>query len=129
MQQASRAWAIANNSIVDGGWGPEFLAFAMWAFSEDRLLDLRILAYGDFSKGERWEDQNVLLCRDESLPEKWGFNFRTLLDTDTYYWDLIGGNMDMLGPCPADTILYQYLGIVMPIGFNVRDSMINWTNR
>jgi hypothetical protein len=46
MQQASRAWAIANNSIVDGGWGPEFLAFAMWAFSEDRLLDLRILAYG-----------------------------------------------------------------------------------
>ena len=101
----------------------------MWVFSGDGLPDLPILAYVDFSKGDHWAYQNILLCRDESLPGRGGFNFRTLLDTDTYYWDLIGGNMDMLGPCPADTILYQYLGIVMPIGFNVRDSMINWTNR
>jgi hypothetical protein len=91
---------------VGGYCHADFLAFAMWAFCEDGLPDLRILAYGDFSKGDRWAYQNILLCRDESLPETGGFNFRTLLDTDTYYWDLIDDNMDMLGACPADTFLH-----------------------
>jgi hypothetical protein len=89
-----------------GGSEVEFLLFAKWAFSEEGFPDLRILAWGDFSKDGRWADQSILLCRDESLFETSGSNFRTLSDSDTYYWDLIDENMDMLEACSADTILH-----------------------
>ena len=74
----------------------EVLEFAQWAFSEDGLPDLEILAWGDFSNESRWAEHSMLLCRDQSLLKHRGANFRTLADSDTYYWSLIHGNMDML---------------------------------
>jgi hypothetical protein len=47
------------------------LQFALWAFSEDGLPDLQILAWGDFSHNGRWRACNALLCRDQSLLRKW----------------------------------------------------------
>ncbi|KAN0095953.1 hypothetical protein V8E51_014758 [Hyaloscypha variabilis] len=105
-KNVARARAIANGTFNEEEWSADLLPFAKWAFSEEGLPDLRILAWGDFSKDGRWADQNILLCRDESLVETRGVNFRELWDTDMYYWDLIDENMDMLGACPADTILW-----------------------
>lgn len=79
----------------------EVLNFARWAFSTDGLPNLKILAWGDFSQEGRWAKYNILLCRDQSLLGQKGFNFRTLVDSDTYYWDLIDDNMSMLAVCPA----------------------------
>lgn len=74
----------------------EVLEFAQWAFSKDGLPDLEILAWGDLSDESRWDKHSMLLCRDLSLLKHRGANFRTLAHSDTYYWSLIHGNMDML---------------------------------
>jgi hypothetical protein len=84
----------------------EVLNFAEWAFSPDGLPDLKILAYGDFSNEGRWAKYNMLLCRDQSPLEQMGSKFRVLIDLDTFYWDLIDDNMDMLAACPADPIMW-----------------------
>jgi len=75
--------------------------FADWLFSEDGLPDLKILAWGGFSNEGRCAEHNILF-----FAEIRGFKFRTLTDLDTYYWDFIDANMDMLAACPADSIMY-----------------------
>lgn len=100
---ASRTWKIAQSSPLDEV-DPAFLQFAIWAFGKDGLPDLRVLAWGDFSYDSRWAEYNALLCRDQSLVDEVGFTFRTPLDSDTYYWDLIDDNIDMLAACPSDSM-------------------------
>lgn len=106
---ASRTRKIAGNSplYVD----PGFLQFAQWAFSEVGLPDLQVLAWGDFSYEGRWLSHNALLCRDDSILERAGFNFRTPLDADMC-WDLIDDNMDLLAACPSDD-LFPRSGFVL----------------
>lgn len=85
---------------------PRSLDFIRWVFGSDGLPNLKLLAIGDFSNAGRWADYNMVLCRDESLQEQEGLNFRILTDVDTYYWDVIDDNMDMLAACPADPLFW-----------------------
>lgn len=41
----------------------EFVEFASWAFSPSGLPKLQVLAFGDFSHGDRFSDQQFLVCR------------------------------------------------------------------
>jgi hypothetical protein len=83
---------------------PAFLRFAIWAFGNDGLPNLQILAWGDFSHPGKWKGYNILLCKDESFLGEGLISFRTLLDSDISYWDLIDYHMDMSASCPADSI-------------------------
>ena len=73
-------------------WTLCFLRVAKWAFSEDGLPDLQVLAYGLFSKDGDNAEENVLLCRDKSVPT----GFRRMDDGDIGMWNLIEENMGML---------------------------------
>ncbi|KIM99155.1 hypothetical protein OIDMADRAFT_56320 [Oidiodendron maius Zn] len=77
LQVASRTRKITGGSPLSVD--PGFLQFAQWAFSEVGLPGLQVLAWGDFSYEDRWAWHDALLCRDESLLERAGFNFRTIL--------------------------------------------------
>jgi hypothetical protein len=41
----------------------EFAGFASWAFSSSGLPKLQVLAFGDFTHGDRFSDQQFLICR------------------------------------------------------------------
>jgi hypothetical protein len=64
---------------------PSFLDFVRWIFGQDGLPNLKILAIGDFSNSGRWAEYNMILCRDESLQDREGINFRTLMHGDFHY--------------------------------------------
>ncbi|KAF2174668.1 hypothetical protein K469DRAFT_756655 [Zopfia rhizophila CBS 207.26] len=87
----------ATESIEDEA-GQDILKFARWASSSDGLQNLQVIAWGNFSYEGRYAQDNVLLCRK-------GAEFRPLTVADTYFWDLININMDMLATCPFDSIL------------------------
>lgn len=63
---------------------------------------------GDFSYDGRHASHNIILCRDESIVEEGGYNFRTLRDTDEEYWHMIDDNMDMWAACPASTLIQKW---------------------
>lgn len=104
-QVAHRANAIARRSYLTD-LAPHVLDSVRWMFSGDGLPTLQVLAIGDFSNAGRWADHNMLLCRDESLQEQEGLNFRTLTDGDAQHWDMIDDNMDFLTACPADPLYW-----------------------
>lgn len=103
-QVAHRANAIARRSYLT--LAPHVLDSVRWVFSDNGLPRLKVLAIGDFSNAGRWAHHNMILCRDDSLQEQEGLNFRTLTDGDTLYWDMINDNMDLLTACPADPLFW-----------------------
>ncbi|EEQ35127.1 conserved hypothetical protein [Microsporum canis CBS 113480] len=64
------------------------LDFTKWAFSDDGLPELQVLAWGMFSRDTPL-DNNMLFCRSED-------GFKPLTRADVYAWDFFQQNMDML---------------------------------
>jgi hypothetical protein len=84
---------------IDPQYGhDDIFEFAMWAFSNDGLPNLAVLAWGDFSYEGRYSKFNALLCRSEN-------GYRHLNSADMSLWDLVQDNMDMLAACPLDDIM------------------------
>jgi hypothetical protein len=72
--------------------------FAQWAFSADGLPDLQVLAWGDFSYGERYSNASLLLCGSDS-------GYQCVTPSNDIPWSLVQNNMDMLAACPLDVQL------------------------
>lgn len=106
---ASSAVEMEMSSVVTNGMrlaarplkdeaGQEILEFARWASSLDGLPNLQVIAWGNFSYEGRYAKDSVLLCRDQT-------KFRPLTIADTFIWDLIDNNIDMLAACRQQTIV------------------------
>lgn len=87
----------------------ELTKFANLAFGPKGIPELQILAWGDFSHDGRWENSNVLLCKNESTNTTED-NFRIIQDSDSDKWDLIHDNMDMLSACSPDQLFWKQNG-------------------
>ncbi|KAF7589640.1 hypothetical protein BBP40_004013 [Aspergillus hancockii] len=88
----------------------EFLAFAEWAFGPTGLPTLQVLAFGDFSRGERYRRQQFVVrrnayadrCRYGTHDVEDGFPFRTADATNSLLWDdLPISGLDFLSACPG----------------------------
>ena len=96
----------------------ELLNFAAWAFGPNGFHALQVLAYGDFSYGNRCAQQNTLLCRRSnpvlnsgSHPTQaqgtiWGF--QEMLDDDWDRVDHIDASWAVLEACPVDYLLSPF---------------------
>jgi len=95
-----------------------FLPFAHWAFGDDGIPSLQVLAYGDFSFEDRFKWKNHILCRQTwTVPNLKKDNtvgddednivlpFRPIRDSDIKMMELVNENMDFLGACPVDPIV------------------------
>jgi hypothetical protein len=81
--------------------------FAQWAFGENGLQSLRVLAFGDFSYNGRYSRGNVLLCRqyDSATSKSPGKNYRYFTSRDLPEWRLFQKHFDVLQACPTDLLL------------------------
>ncbi|PYI34180.1 hypothetical protein BP00DRAFT_423472 [Aspergillus indologenus CBS 114.80] len=83
----------------DPPYGPDdIFEFAKWAFSDDGLPNLAVLAWGDFSYEGRYSRFSALLGRSRD-------GYRPLTSADVSFWDIVQNNMDMLASCPLDDIM------------------------
>lgn len=91
----------------------ELLNFVKWAFGPDGLPNLLLLAYGDFSCGERYRWSRVVFVRyprpnvpiPSAQEDKDGvfgpaLPFRVMHPEDEYLWDEIEGAREFLEACP-----------------------------
>lgn len=69
-----------------------------WVFGSNAFQNVKIIAFGNFSYGDRYKEEHVLLGRAEG-------GFRALTEDDVSLWDFIEANMDMRSGCPVDTIM------------------------
>ena len=85
----------------------EMKAFADWAFGSDGFPNLKILASGDFSYGDRFADGRTLWCRknDHSTKKR---PWRKVKNSDVAENELIEANMDMLSACPVSPLFYNW---------------------
>ena len=85
----------------------ELRAFADWAFGPNGFPNLQVIATGDFSHGNRFQDTRTLWCRssnDSSKQARW----RPVEPEDIAEKELIDANMDMLSACPVSPLFYDY---------------------
>lgn len=61
----------------------DFVSFAEWAFGPDGLPALQVLAFGDFSHGDRYRSQQFLMRRVYSSSEGGGKELAGLACDDT----------------------------------------------
>lgn len=90
-----------------------FMSFANWAFGPNGLPMLKLLAFGDFSHGDRYPTQQVLLrgvdricdsSRGGRLQE--GFNFHPIKISDTWAWnDVSIDGPSFLSACPSTGLM------------------------
>lgn len=90
-----------------------FMSFANWAFGPNGLPMLKLLALGDFSHGDRYPAQQVLLrgvdrigdcSRGGHLQE--GFNFHPIDISDTWAWDDVSiDGPSFLSACPSTGLM------------------------
>ena len=82
-------------------------AFADWAFGPDGFPNLKILASGDFSYGDRFADGRTLWCRNTegSMRKR---PWREVKNSDVAENELIEANMDMLAACPVSPLFYNW---------------------
>jgi hypothetical protein len=83
--------------------------FAQWAFGPSGFPSLRIIAFGDFSYGDRFYLNNVHLCRNSVSAQigqkaETGRNFRRLAENDRPLWDLLDKYSNLLQACPTDPL-------------------------
>lgn len=72
--------------------------FAQWAFSAEGYPELQVLAHGDFSYDNHYQQYNLLLRRV-------GYTYRELGSMDSWHWDLVRDNMDALAACAYDELI------------------------
>ncbi|KAK2779897.1 hypothetical protein FQN53_001236 [Emmonsiellopsis sp. PD_33] len=98
----------------------ELILFAHWAFGPRGLQHLKILAYGDFSYGNRHEGRQILFCRkDAPIPQRFindeqrlylphvhesKLSFRLLYENDDIFASM-QDEMRCLEACPTGNIL------------------------
>ena len=79
--------------------------FAQWAFGENGLPQLELLAYGDFSQQGLWSKHSVVLCRNSHASESGlAWNFRRLRGDDLHLESLFQNSLEYLSACPANNI-------------------------
>jgi hypothetical protein len=76
----------------------DVLSFAEWAFSNDGLPELQVLAWGDFSYEGRYRKSTALFCRSHE-------GFRSLTRADVQSWGFVQENVDMLAACAFEAHL------------------------
>lgn len=91
---------------------PHLIGFAQAAFAPDGLPSLKILAYGDFSFGRRYSDDQIFLCRANPKTKGGILNFRELLEEDEGLHVLLQKNMEALKACPVDTLFHYTADIL-----------------
>ena len=79
---------------------PNLSKFADWAFGPSGFPELKVLAYGDFSRHGQFARYNWLLCRSLAACTEGGRWFRVLQPSDHELWRLVHANLDMLSACP-----------------------------
>lgn len=82
-------------------------AFARWAFSDNGIPSLQVLAYGDFSFDGRFASKNVILCRSDRNTANGNdevLAHRRIRADDFGAMELVAENMDFLEACPAKRI-------------------------
>ncbi len=98
-------------TVIEQGWGVgqlveliktyELFDFARWAFGNNGLPKLQILAFGDFSYDGRYIERMVLLCR-QRIGSRHGFRLASRENVIS-----LGGidkPFDFLGACPKDPL-------------------------
>ncbi|KAE8155390.1 hypothetical protein BDV40DRAFT_283846 [Aspergillus tamarii] len=99
---------IAAGSLVVSPSAQEFLAFADWAFGPTGLPTLQVLAFGDFSHGERYRRQQFMVGRNTWVKRFRGDTyaedrpyFYPVAPTDALIWDgLLPNGLEFLSACP-----------------------------
>lgn len=80
-------------------------SFASFAFSEDGIPELQILALGDFCHGGRYGRYNVVYCRNLSVGRLEEETFLPLEEAGPKMRELFDRNMDMFAACPSEPIM------------------------
>lgn len=77
---------------------------ALSIFQSPKLNNLQVLAFGDFSHGNRYKGRNLLLCRAVTPnPE---VKFRVMSPSDTAFYMRAGVlSLDFLAACPRNALL------------------------
>ncbi|KAK2803993.1 hypothetical protein FQN50_006799 [Emmonsiellopsis sp. PD_5] len=107
----------------------ELILFAHWAFGPRGLQHLQILAYGDFSYGDRHRESQILFCRKEApIPQRFinkeqelyltlvhesRLSFRLLYANDDIFASM-QDEMRCLEACPTENLLNYPLRRIWP---------------
>ena len=83
----------------------ELYTFVLWIFGDDHLPNLQVLAFGDFSYGNRYYERNILLCKQD--PKEGGLNFRVMGKEEICGFEDRGLlNFDFLSACSKVNLYY-----------------------
>lgn len=86
---------------------PKLFSFAKWAFGEDGLPNLLIIAYGDFSHSGRFGPSNRILGRSTGTKEggESRSSFEFVGKGDWKHLEWVDGYFDVLSACPVKPLM------------------------
>ena len=80
-----------------------FRLFADWIFSSEGITSLEYIVAGDLSHGDRYAENNVLVCRDEN-----GYRVIGQRDGGGEWRDVTRRFGRALGACPVENVVLEY---------------------
>lgn len=90
---------------------PDLLEFADWAFGSNGIATLRVLAYGDFSCEDRYEEQQIIFIKSEchfpltaSYPSTKQTPYKVLM-RPYRFWKQMADVYDTITACPLENLM------------------------